>query len=84
VADRNLPAGLVAIAFSVVGGSYILRALLRALEIGSSPGRLGAVHPAGSMQYIGFVVACGIGIVLMIVLAFLGLRWAGFIKSSRE
>lgn len=36
------------------------------------------------MQYIGFVVACGIGIVLMIVLAFLGLRWAGFIKSSRE
>lgn len=82
--ERNVPAGLIAIAFSIFGGAYILRALFRAIENGYSPGKLGAVHYAGSVQYTTFFFACAIGIVLMLVLAFLGLRWAGFTNVSRK
>ncbi|MBL8267524.1 hypothetical protein [Steroidobacter sp.] len=80
---RNLPAGLVAIAGSMIGGAYIVRALLRAIENGFSPGKLGAVHQVGTMQYTGFVIICLIGISLMLVLAFMGARWMGLINRDR-
>lgn len=84
VRDKHLPAGLIAIAFSIFGGAYMVRALLRALENGYSTGRLGAIHQAGTVQYTVFIVACVIGVVLMLVLAFMGSRWAGFINGPRS
>ena len=84
VRAKNLPAGLIAIAFSIFGGAYMVRALLRALESGYSTGRLGAIHQAGTVQYTVFIVACVVGVVLMFVLAFMGSRWAGFIKGPRS
>jgi hypothetical protein len=82
VGNKHLPAGLTAIAFSIFGSAYIVRSLLRALKNGFSTGKLGAIHQAGTVQYTGFIVACAIGIALMLALAFLGSRWAGFIKGS--
>lgn len=75
--EKNIPAGLAAISFAIVGGLYIAKALFLAIENGFSPGRLGAIHHAGTVQYAGFVIGCGIGIALMIGLVHLGCRWIG-------
>lgn len=83
VTEKNVPAGLVAIVCAVIGGAYVVRVLLRAIENGFSPGKLGAVHQAGTVQYTAFVIICCIGIVLMLVLAFLGSRWMGLIDKRR-
>jgi hypothetical protein len=84
VNEKNVPAGLVAIACAVLGGLYIVRVLVAALQNGFSPGKLGAVHQAGTLQYNGFLVICVIGIVLMLGVAYVGACWAGFIDRQRE
>lgn len=82
--DKSNPlAGALMLVFSALGGLYVVRALVRALELGTSPGKLGAIHYAGSAQYYAFIAACCIGIGLMILLAFIGLRWVGFLNSTR-
>lgn len=83
--DKPNPlAGTLILAFSLLGGWYVARALLRALSNGFSPGKLGAIHQAGSIQYYAFVAACGIGIGLMTLLALLGLRWLGLIDAPQR
>ena len=77
---RNPLAGALTLAFSLLGGLYVVRALLRALSNGFSPGKLGAIHQAGSAQFGVFIAACCIGIGLMALLAFLGLRWLGITR----
>ena len=74
---RNVPAGVAAVVFSVLGALYLVRALVLALSSGVSPGKLGAVHAAGSAPYFVFVLACLIGLGFMAILAALGLRWSG-------
>lgn len=79
--DKGNPlAGALMLAFSLSGGLYVVRTLLRALSNGFSPGKLGAIHQAGSVQFNVFVAACCIGIALMALMAFLGLRW---LRTSR-
>lgn len=74
--DRsNAPAGALMIAFSSLGGFYVVRALARALSLGFSTGRWGVIHPAGSIQYYAFIAVCCIGIGLMLTCMFIGLRW---------
>ena len=80
--ERNLPAGLIAIAFSVFGCFYIAKQLIRALSSGFINGRWGDTYVAGSLQYNGFIAFCMIGFVLMLVLAYMGARWAGFIGDD--
>lgn len=81
---RNLPVGIGAIAFSLVGTVYIIRSLARAVETGTSPGRLGAVHPSGSVEYTFYVGVCLLGIVLMAGVAAFGARWSGLLKKPRS
>lgn len=76
--EKNLPAGLIAIASSVFGCFYIAKQLIRAFSNGFINGRWGDTYMAGSLQYNGFIVFCIIGFVLMFVLAYMGARWARF------
>ena len=68
----------------MLGGIYLVRALIKALQNGFSPGKLGAIHQAGTVQYTGFLVICIIGIALMLGVAYMGLRWAGFFDGRRS
>lgn len=77
-------AGALVIVLSFLGGLYVFHALARAVSLGISPGKLGAIHHAGSAQYWVFVAACCIGIALMILLAFIGLRWTGLLSGARR
>ena len=80
--EKNIPAGVVAVTFSVFGAVYLVRALIRAFKDGFSPGKLGAIHQAGTLEYAVFVAGCFLGLVLMFVLALMGLRWMGFLAKS--
>lgn len=80
----NALAGSLMLGFSLAGAWYVTHALLRALSNGFSPGKLGAIHQAGSAQYYVFVTGCGIGLGLMAILAFLGLRWMGLANGTRQ
>ena len=80
--EKNLPAGLIAIAFSVFGCFYIAKHLMLAFSNGYINGRWGGTHVAGSLQYNGFILACIFGFALALVLAYMGARWAGFIGND--
>jgi hypothetical protein len=80
---RNCMAGLVMLGFATFGGWYITRALLLAISSGASPGKLGAIHHAGSVNYFIFIVACFIGIALTVAVGVLGFRWTGLGKSDK-
>lgn len=74
---RNRAAGWLTVAASLAGGGYVLRALLRALASGVSPGKLGAMHHAWDARYCVFIAGCLIGLALMGALSVLGLQWLG-------
>ena len=83
--DKPSPlAGTLMLAFSLLGGWYVVGAFLRTLSNGFSPGKLGAIHHVGSVQYYAFLVACGLGVGLMAILALLGLRWLGLTNGARR
>jgi hypothetical protein len=69
--------GIVMIA-SLLGSLYLLSSLGIALASGVSRGRMGAIHHAWSTQYVAYLVACVIGLVLMAGVAFMGARWMGW------
>jgi hypothetical protein len=80
----NFIGGALTVACALAGGAYLARSLVRALSVGFSPGRLGAIHSAWSAQYCVFIAACCIGIGFALILSFMGLRWAGVIKDANR
>jgi hypothetical protein len=80
----NRLAGVLMLAFSALGAWFIVRSLVRALSNGYSPGKLGAIHQAGSIQYFAFVAGCFVGIGLVVVLGIFGLRSARLIGTARK
>lgn len=81
--DRNVGAGVLTMACSGLAAFFIVRMFLRALANGFSPGRVGAIHAAGTTQYTVFLVTCGVGLIFAAVLFYMGLRWAVLNKGDR-
>ena len=67
--------GAIAVVFSCIGAFYSAYAGAHALLTGISPGRLGASHHVGTVQYAGFVFGCLIALALMGMLGAMGVRW---------
>ncbi len=64
------------VSFSLVGGGFIARFLAKGVSNGYVPGKLGAIHYAGTPQYAVSIGACALGLVLCAVVALMGVRFA--------
>jgi membrane associated rhomboid family serine protease len=82
-ARDRLP-GLIMVVLAFLAGGYLARVLWGALARGFLPGKLGATHYAGSVQYIASIVGLVVGIVLFIALIVMGLRFAGLIGHDAD
>jgi membrane associated rhomboid family serine protease len=78
---QNRVPGLSIVAFSFFGIWYIARFALQGLSNGFVQGKLGAIHYAGSIQYVAAIAGCVVGVALFLVLTFMGLRFAGLLGS---
>ena len=74
---QNPLPGLSIVAFSLFGIWYLVRFAKRGVSDGFVQGKSGAIHYAGSIEYVAAIVACMVGVVLFLVLSFMGLRFAG-------
>ena len=74
--------GLSIVVFSLFGIWYLVRFLLQGVSDGFVQGKLGAIHYAGSIQYLAAIVGCMVGVGFFLVLSFMGLRFAGLIGSG--
>jgi hypothetical protein len=81
---RNPLPGLIMVLLSLSGGWYITRFLWAAFSSGLVPGKLGAIHYAWSAQYTVSIAACVLGLVFVIALTMMGLRFAGLITGKTE
>lgn len=81
--ERNVPVGLAAIAFGILGLGYLAQAFLRSLDEGHVRGRMGAIHLPGSIEYLAFFAFYLVGTAVLAGLVFLGLRWIGVIGRHR-
>ncbi|MGV3527072.1 MAG: hypothetical protein ACO1RX_22845 [Candidatus Sericytochromatia bacterium] len=81
--EHNPPAGFLAVAFAGFTVWYLLRAIGNALSKGYSPGKLGAIHAAGTPQYVVFLGGCLLGLVFAAITAYMGCKWMGF-KITRS
>jgi hypothetical protein len=62
----------------------LLSFLWEAFSRGFVPGKLGAIHYAWSAQYTVSVAACVLGLVFVIALSIMGLRFAGLIRQGTD
>lgn len=79
---QNPLPGLSIVAFSVFGIWYLVRFALRGVSDGFVEGKLGAIHHAGSVQFVAAIAGCLVGVALFLVLSFMGLRFAGVVRSG--
>jgi hypothetical protein len=81
---RNPLPGLIMVLLSFLAGWYVTRFLWEAFSRGFVPGKLGAIHYAWSAQYTVSVAACVLGLVFVIALSIMGLRFAGLIRQGTD
>ena len=71
----NRTAGVITIVLCTAAAAFLLNFLWKGLTTGMVPGKLGAIHMAGSVSYAVGIGAGFLGLAMLGTLAWMGVRW---------